>query len=107
MSETIQHKRGDTFRYTSVIPDESQIDNTWSAISQLRDHYGKLVSDFETTWLDTKTIQVMLLDTSSWIETAPNEPCLMDIQFESASGEIVSTNPNTIVRVTKDVSRGA
>lgn len=103
----LEHKRGDSFDYTTTIPDSFADGHfaDWTVASQVRDPIkGTLVSQLEASWVDeatTRQLRLLKIDTKSW----PITELEFDVQFTRVSdGYSLSTGTAKII-VVKDVTQ--
>lgn len=109
---TAQHKRGDTFDRSGPVtvtengaplPDLTG----WTARCQIRTADGRLIAEPVFTWLDAVAglCRVHVPNapgTAAW----PIGPALLDIQFTSPGGDVVSTQTADL-QIVKDITHGA
>ena len=93
MTESIDHKRGDTFSVSVTVTEDdlvTPIDMAgWTVDCQLRTAAGALIEDLVVTETDYSSGEFTLScdDTTEWPELALRS----DIQYTDLSGTIIST----------------
>ena len=102
----MDHKRGDTFDFSgqAQILDASgnTVDLTgWSIASAIKTVGRTTVTNLNAVWLDDSAglLRIYATDTSGWALGA----AILDVQFTSPSGDIVSTKTVTI-NIIEDVT---
>lgn len=84
----MRHRAGKSFQYVADI-DSGYADGHfagWSLRCQIRDRYGRLISEVDAEWADpatTRSINLYQKDTSTW----PVGAAEFDILLESEEGE--------------------
>ena len=105
------HKKGDTWSLAAQadvrdLATGTKADLTgWTIASQLRAaDTGALITDFACTLVDpvAQTFTHIAASTATW----PEGLAVLDVQFTSAAGQVVSTDTQTI-RIAPDVTQGA
>lgn len=81
----MEHKRGDTFEYAAVLPDDDLAD--WVPTCQIRDGSDNLIANVVTTWTSSRALNLLVLDTSSWKLGSAR----FDVRFQRASDGFVRT----------------
>lgn len=100
-------KRGDTFDYSGSVEvqdaEGSSVDLTgWSVASEIKFPDSGQIETFSASWLAPGLVRVRsLASTASW----PLGVALVDVQFVSPDGHVVSTQTARF-NVVEDVTRG-
>lgn len=91
----MEHKRGDTFDFTTAIPDTFPDGYFvgWTVAAQVRNAAsGALISTLDTSWLNaatTRNLRLLKIDTKAW----PVGKVEFDVQFTRTSdGYVISTS---------------
>lgn len=108
---TAQHRRGDTFDrsgHVAISQDGVPVTDLtgWTGRCQIRTADGRLVAEPVFEWLDAQQSLCRVYvpngtGTAAW----PIGPALMDIQFTSPSGDVISTEAAPL-QIVKDITHG-
>lgn len=108
MSNTFQHKRGDTFDLSGpvqVTDSGAEVSDFtgWGIACQLRRPDGVLVATLQASWLNpiARLMRVRATNTAAW----PLGMVEMDVQLTTPTGDVVST-PTERFEVVREVTRG-
>lgn len=103
----MEHKRGDSFDYTTTLP-ETFPDGYfvgWSVSAQVRAAgSGALIAQLACSWEDaatTRSMRLLAVDTTSW----PVGLAHFDIQFRRASDGYVLSTATEPLNVTRDCTQ--
>lgn len=103
----MEHKRGDTFDYTTTIP-STYADGYfvgWTVAAQVRNaSSGSLVASLDTSWVNaatTRELRLLKIDTKAW----PLGSLEFDVQFTRTSDGYVMSTETMKFSVLKDVTQ--
>lgn len=103
----MEHKRGDSFSYTTTIPDTYPDGYFvgWSVSAQVRNPTnGALIADLECTWADastTRNLTLLKIDTLTW----PVGSAEFDVQFKRQSDGFVTSTETQPFTILKDCTK--
>jgi hypothetical protein len=107
MSTSIVHKRGDTFEWILVLPEDDYPDGYfvgWTPSCQIRSTNGRLIAELETSWADpvedTRSIRFFFKDTTGW-KLGDHEA---DVQCTRTSDGFVRSTETFAVKIVKDIT---
>lgn len=107
MSVIPTFKRGDTFRFLLVVPDDfaDGFWVGWTVTSQARTTRGKLIADLEPTWqdpaADTRVLELVNTDTQEW----PVGIIEIDVQFVNDTTNEKRSTVTKQIEVVRDVTQ--
>lgn len=104
---TNKHKRGDTFdRSGSLTVTQNGVPlvnlTGWTGRSQMRGSNGKVIVEFQFTWVDAAQ-RLARLYAPDGTETWTLGDAKVDIQLTSPTGVIVSTD-TTVISIVEDIT---
>jgi hypothetical protein len=104
---SIAHKRGDTFEWILVLPENDYPDGFfvgWVTSCQIRSTSGRLIAELETSWAapveDTRSLRLFFEDTTGW-KLGDHEA---DVQFTRTSDGFVKSTETFVVKIVKDIT---
>jgi hypothetical protein len=111
MADGFRHKRGDTFLWLFVLPEDEYPDGYfvgWEVAAQIRTsagNKGRLVADLDAEWGDpAESTRILMLSFDGSTTGWPVGDHELDVQFTRLSDGTIYSSDTLPVEITKDIT---